>query len=761
MLGSQGSGVTCVPVSGAGVMSENSQATEGVPSSIGRYQITGTLGFGAMGAVYQAFDPIIKRPLAIKTIRLDVPPQSPQYREFFERFHQEVQISGRLSHPNIVTLFDIGEEKGVPFLAMEYVKGKTVGELLESGERFRPERVLGLVSQAASALDYAHSQGVIHRDIKPSNLIVQEGDRLKVTDFGIAKAADSEITQTGALLGTPSYMSPEQAMGEPLDGRSDLFSLGVVAFEMLSGQQPFPGTNVTSILYRLVHVDPIEPADLEMNGLVPQKWHEVFHRVLAKKPEARYPRASDFVEELEYCLGSWFTGLGEETAAVEAPAGAEATVTLGPTRPSAEAAPPEGSATSPEPPPAGESVAAETRTVVLASSTEALGPEDAAATLRLDKSAESEPGEETVALPPAASPPGPAPSATIALGTAPSPALTQSVPRSAADPGPVPVPRTGPRPLPAGALLVGSATVFLVAASTVGWLLWQRAHAPAEEASAPPVAAVPSEEPPPPPPAVGGLRVESVPPGAQVRVNGEPRGRTPLDLDALPFGAYEVRIDRRGYESQRLQVSLSAESPRGELSLTLERRVPPRGTADFVSTPPGATVRIDGRRVGKAPLSGVSLTEGRHPVEMSLDGHHDWSGSVEVVAGRRARTAATLIPVRRAESRPPPPPPVDTSRTYENRLGKVDRLARRVSGTSPSYPDRAPRLRSGERMSVTLSFLITETGGVEDVKVMGSAGKLIDDVVVRAVETWKYQPAEIRGTPVRVRVLFKQTFLGG
>jgi hypothetical protein len=536
MLGSQGSGGACVPVSGAGVMSENSQATEGVPSSIGRYQITGTLGFGAMGAVYQAFDPIIKRPLAIKTIRLDVPPQSPQYREFLERFHQEVQISGRLSHPNIVTLFDIGEERGVPFLAMEYVKGKTVGELLESGERFRPERVLALVSQAASALDYAHSQGVIHRDIKPSNLIVQEGDRLKVTDFGIAKAADSEITQTGALLGTPSYMSPEQAMGEPLDGRSDLFSLGVVAFEMLSGQQPFPGTNVTSILYRLVHVDPIEPADLEMNGLVPQKWHEVFHRVLAKKREARYPRASDFVEELEYCLGSWFTGLGEETAAVGAPAAAEATATLGPTRPSAEAAPAAGAPTPPEPAPSEDAVTAEERTVVLASTTEALGPADAAATLRLDKGAASEPDEETVALPAASPPAGPAVSATIALGTAPSPALTQPAARSI--PGePVPVPRPFPRPLPAGALLVGSATVFLVAASTVGWLLWQRAHVPADETSPPPVAAVPSEEPPPPPPAAGGLRVESVPAGAQVRVNGEPRGRTPLDLDATSRSA--------------------------------------------------------------------------------------------------------------------------------------------------------------------------------------------------------------------------------
>jgi TonB family protein len=741
-------------------MSENSQATEGVPSSIGRYQITGTLGFGAMGAVYRAFDPIIKRPLAIKTIRLDVPPQSPQHRGFIDRFYQEARISGTLSHPNIVTLFDIGEEKGVPFLAMEYVEGRTIAELLESGERFRPERVLGLVSQVASALDYAHSQGIIHRDIKPSNLIVQEGDRLKVTDFGIAKAVDSEITQTGALLGTPSYMSPEQAMGETLDGRSDLFSLGVVAFEMLSGQQPFPGTNVTSILYRLVHVDPIEPADLEMNGLIPQKWREVFHRVLAKKPEARYPKASDFVQDLEYCLGTWFTGLGEETVALETPAAAEATVTLSPTLPAAEPAPAAESPTPPEPAPAAEAVTAEERTVVLASTTEALGP-DGSATLRLDRGAPSEPGEETVALPSATSPPGSAAGATVVLGTPPSTTLTQPAARSAPDLGPAPPAGSRRRSLPAGALVVASATVFLLAAATVVWLLWQRSHAPAGETSPPPVAAVPPDAPPPLPPPTGALRVESVPPGAQVTVNGEARGRTPLDLGALPFGAYEVRIDRRGYEPQRLRVALSAENPRGELSLTLERRAPSRGTADFVSTPPGAAVTVDGRRLGKAPLSGVSLTEGRHPVEMSLDGHQAWSGTVEVVAGRRVRAAATLTPIHRAESRAPSPPPVDTSRVYENRLGKVDRLARRTSGTSPSYPDRAPRLRSGERVSVTLSFVITETGGVEDLKVVGSAGKLIDDVVVRAVETWRYEPAEIRGTPVRVRVLFKQTFLGG
>jgi serine/threonine-protein kinase len=293
-------------------MDENERPAE-MPQNIGRYQVLESVGFGAMGAVYKAFDPLIKRTLAIKTIRLDIPRQSPQYKSFIDRFYHEARISGTLSHPNIVTLFDIGEESGLPYLAMEFVEGETILNLLESGQRFKPEKVIGLVSQIASAIDYAHSKGVIHRDIKPSNVILYEGEKVKVTDFGIAKLIDAEMTQSGTLLGTPSYMSPEQAMGEKLDGRSDIFSLGVCAFEMLSGEQPFPGTNVTSILYKLVHVDPIEPADLEMHGLVPQKWHEVFSRVLAKKPDDRYQTATEFVQDLEYCLGSWFGAVPDMT----------------------------------------------------------------------------------------------------------------------------------------------------------------------------------------------------------------------------------------------------------------------------------------------------------------------------------------------------------------------------------------------------------------------------------------------------------------
>jgi serine/threonine-protein kinase len=724
------------------------QSGEAVPSSIGRYQITGTLGFGAMGAVYKAFDPLIKRTLAIKTIRLDIPPGSPQHRAFKERFYQEARISGTLSHPSIVTLFDIGEEKDVPFLAMEFVDGKTIGAVLEEGARFKPEKVIGLVSQVAAALDYAHSRGVVHRDIKPSNLIVHEQDKVKVSDFGIAKLADAEITHSGALLGTPSYMSPEQAMGEKLDGRSDIFSLGVVAFEMLSGLQPFPGANVTSILYKLVHVDPVEPADLETNGLVPQKWREVFHKVLAKKPENRYQTASAFVQDLEYCLGSWFTGLGdEETVSLQVPALQERTVTLpGVPAPLAAALPLPGAPSDEE-------------TLVLAP---ALPPPDEPAQTAVPGAPL---GEETVlqAAPPSIEDLVPA---TVVMAspeasrTLPPEPTLRDAPAAATATAPVPRP---PRPgVPLGWALGGAVLVAAVALAIVGWALWQRlatigpAAAPVPAAEAPPLPPAPAAV------ATGSLRVESEPPGARVRIDGQARGETPLVLADLPFGDYEVRVERKGYDSQSRDVSLSAAAPSAEWKAVLARPAPVApATADILSSPPGASVSVDGRPAGKTPLAGVRLKPGRHQVALALEGHETWSGAVEVAAGDKGRVEARLRPLAKAPDAPPVPEPVDTARVYDNALGAVDVMAKKLSGSSPSYPSRAGRLKSGERVSVVVRILVTAKGEVEDVAVVESGGRLVDDVVLSAVRTWKYAPATKRGVPVKVQALFKQTFLGG
>ena len=680
---------------------DNKKVAEAVPSTIGRYQITGTLGFGAMGAVYKAFDPLIKRTLAIKTIRLDIPRESPQHRAFIERFYQEARISGTLSHPSIVTLFDIGEENGVPFLAMEFIDGKTIGSVIEEGTRFKPEKVIGLVSQVAAALDYAHSRGVVHRDIKPSNLILHEADKVKVTDFGIAKLADSEITHAGALLGTPSYMSPEQAMGEKLDGRSDIFSLGVVAFEMLSGQQPFPGANVTSILYKLVHVDPVEPADLEMNGLVPQKWREVFHKALAKKAENRYQTATAFVQDLEYCLGSWFTGLGnEETVTLQVPVAEESTLTL----PRAPVAAPLGSGESPAP-------ARESDTLVLGSPIEDLVP-----TTVLMPPAEA-PVPPTVLMPPVEAPAPPTvlmPPVEAIQTWPPEPTLRDVETPAGGGAAPTAPRRAG---VPLGWALGGAAVVAVVALGIVGWALRQRGG-PA-----------PSAEPSP----VADLASGPVTPPTEAPVAGPGPGASP-----------------------------SAE-PKSEATRATPARpaAPAPGIADVVSTPPGATVSVDGRSVGRTPLTGLKLKPGKRRFEVTLEGHETWTSSVDVTAGQTGRVEVRLSAL--PPPAPPTPEPVDTARVYPNVAGEVDTLAKKRSGNSPSYPsDRAGRLKSGERVSVVVRFLVTEAGEVQDVAVVESAGRRgVDEVVTAAVRGWKFDPATKRGTRVKVEVTFKQTFLGG
>jgi TonB family protein len=726
-----------------GPMSDERNREAGTPPTmIGRYQITGTLGYGAMGAVYKAFDPLIRRPLAIKMIRLDVPRDSPQYKSFIERFYMEARISGTLSHPGIVTLFDVGEEGGLPFLAMEFIEGRTIAAILEEGTRFKPERVIGLVSQVAAALDYAHSRGVIHRDIKPSNLIVHAGDQVKVMDFGIAKLADAEITHSGTLVGTPSYMSPEQAMGEKLDGRSDIFSLGVCAFEMLSGEQPFPGSNVTSILYKLVHVDPVEPADLEMNGLVPQKWREVFGTVLAKKPENRYQTATAFVRDLEYCLGSWFTGLGEEATLAPAPPAAPPPAPE-PKRPDAltlvsQRNPPELVST---PSPRGEGGAR---------------PAESAATVE---------AEATVLL--GATPPvgDPEPVPTVAL-TVPLPEGVQTLPPATTElaPGPTTGRPAVRRGLPLGWIL-GAGAVLALALGLVGWALHARSGtggvaevAPASEAATNPVEPVS-------PPTAGTLRVVAEPAGARVLVNGKPRGQAPLELAGLRFGTYQVRVESKGYDPQTRDVSVAADSATVELRVALARVsvAPPAasGLADVVSTPSGASVSVDGRKVGRTPLTGLALRAGRRRVEVALEGRQTWSNTIDVTAGRKLRVEAALRPLATATP-PPTPPPVDTSRIYENIGNEVDGLARKTSGVSPSYPsDRAPRLRSGQRVSVTVRFVVDQQGAVQDLRVLESGGVAVDEVVVAAIRGWKFQPATKRGVPVKVEVTFKQTFLGG
>ena len=263
-----------------------------------RYEIVGKLGAGAFGEVYEARDTLLGRKVAVKRIRLDSFAEGPELEEVKQRFVQEAQVAAKLRHPGIVTIHDIGARGSSSFMVMELVGGQTLQALLREKGRLSLEETLRVVTQVASALDFAHANGVIHRDIKPANLMVESSGRLKVMDFGIAKASSSgNITRTGAIMGTPNYMAPEQARGTPVDGRADLFSLGCVLFECLTGQKPFVGDSVTAILMKIIG-EP--PATVNLGALnLPATLGDVLRRALAKAPEERYASGQQLVQAVE------------------------------------------------------------------------------------------------------------------------------------------------------------------------------------------------------------------------------------------------------------------------------------------------------------------------------------------------------------------------------------------------------------------------------------------------------------------------------
>ncbi|HEY3271619.1 MAG TPA: serine/threonine-protein kinase [Geothrix sp.] len=269
-----------------------------LPKTIGRYQVLRLLGSGAMGSVVLAEDPRIKRKVAIKLMKLDTVATEADRHEHLMRFQREAEVSGLLNHPGIVAIYDVGEEEGYgPFLAMEYVPGKPLDGLMKESAALPNRERLRIAAGLAEALDHAHAKGIIHRDVKPGNAMVGEDGRTKLMDFGIAKREDASLTQTGIFLGTPSYASPEQIREGKVDSRSDIFSFGVLVFELMSGQSPFPGTSINTILYRIVNEPPAEVKPPVL-GILPEGWRRIFDKVLAKRPEDRYATCTAFVRDL-------------------------------------------------------------------------------------------------------------------------------------------------------------------------------------------------------------------------------------------------------------------------------------------------------------------------------------------------------------------------------------------------------------------------------------------------------------------------------
>ncbi len=265
---------------------------------LARYEIVRELGKGAMGVVYLAKDPLIGRLVALKTIRTRAGDDD-ETREFQQRFVREAQAAGILNHPSIVTVHDIGQDEptGTSFIAMEYVEGQNLKEILAQGRPLSFDEIGDIIAQVADALDFAHAKGIVHRDVKPANIILVEGNRAKITDFGIAKiASGANLTTTGQFLGTPNYMAPEQIRGAPVDGRTDIFSLGICLYECLTRRKPFGGDSLTSISYKIVH-EPFPPLH-EINPQIPDGFEEIVALSLAKDPGKRYQRGRDFASAL-------------------------------------------------------------------------------------------------------------------------------------------------------------------------------------------------------------------------------------------------------------------------------------------------------------------------------------------------------------------------------------------------------------------------------------------------------------------------------
>ena len=267
-----------------------------IPETIGRFEIIDIVGKGAMGIVYRARDPNIDRTIAIKTIKTAEIEDAADGEELIQRFRREVQTAGILTHSNIVTIYDVGQKDDLHWIAMEFVDGPSLAKIIEDRVVLPLQDVLAIFVKICSAVDFAHKRGIIHRDLKPANILLTEDWEPKIADFGIARVSSSTMTRTGVILGTPSYMSPEQITGQSIDGRSDIFALGIILYELVTGERPFMGENPTTIMYKIVHSDPLDPN--AVNLALPKGLSDIVMKALAKNPQERYQTAGQMANDL-------------------------------------------------------------------------------------------------------------------------------------------------------------------------------------------------------------------------------------------------------------------------------------------------------------------------------------------------------------------------------------------------------------------------------------------------------------------------------
>jgi serine/threonine protein kinase len=617
----------------------------------GRYQIVAELGRGNMGVVYKAFDPVIGRTVAVKTMLTEgLSPED--YTEYRQRFQREAQAAGILAHPNIVTVYDFGDDQGVLYLTMEYLEGVSLQQLLQQQRMPSADRIIALFEQVCSALDHAHSHGIVHRDVKPANIMVLANGVAKVTDFGVAKMLTAGMTQSGHALGSPSYMSPEQVKGEELDGRSDIFSLGVILYEVLTGQRPFDGKNITTVIYKIISEEPVSPR--EINPAIHPGLCYVTGKALAKDRNQRYQTCRELAADLRN-----YQNLGEAASTVRVPSPLPAEPELGdlptqaidlervPLETAVQSAPPQPDDATrilspapepragttgvlPPPPQQGEEVAR-----VRPAAPEARRPAWLVGLLALlvvgvaggggayyywHRPASPPAARQAVAPPSSGTslPPAPtsgSPSVTPAP-TSGSPSVTP--PPALAEQSSAAGSRRGARPRAEPASL----STPSASGGRKAEARWVNPQGEATRSVKPPVASPPADATP------GTLEVSANVRGAQVFLNGrtEPGWTAPHTFPALPPGEYVVTVSKPGYQDWVSRATIGS-GQKASLAASLKA---PFGYVTIETNPPGVEVMIDDQPRGKSPLRDIQLPVGKHTYSVNWQGWGKMTRTFEV-----------------------------------------------------------------------------------------------------------------------------------
>ena len=572
---------------------------------IGRYKIVRELGRGAMGVVYHAIDPNIGRPVAIKTIQLGQGRKPEDVERMRERLFREARSAGMLSHPGIVTIYDVEQQGDLAYIAMEYVDGPTLDQVMNEPSPMAHERMFSILAQTAVALDYAHSKGTVHRDIKPANIMIAKDGTTKITDFGIAKIAATEhLTVTGAIVGTPHYMSPEQVQGQTVDGRSDQFSLAVIAYELMTGEKPFGGEHLTTVAYKIVAEEAALPHRL--NPTLGSGIEGVLRKGLSKRPDSRYRTCQEFTESFEKACAAtkgWKPmprgGLLNAPTMAEASPGAQSKL----------------------PPPRRPRRAETTATanvrkkssfvpfliavLFVAGMLAGIGWQ-AAPWLMPGAKPARQPAEEQ-------------------------PQAQQEPPKSAPASGePKPSPMGPPAPTAqAEPPPVSSPAETKSAVEEPPKRSIEEPAKPAEPVAA---ARPPAETAPPPvrrPAPPQDVTVMSSPGGATATLDGNPAlaCRTPCALPAAP-GRHSLAVTMPGYEIERREITVG--SGPVEIPPVLMRTI--TGTLMLSSEPRGAAISVDGKKIAMVTPAQIALTPGVYTITIEKDGRHA-TERVEIKSG--------------------------------------------------------------------------------------------------------------------------------